>query len=245
MPKKQKIVQVVPSIPSICLKINISSGLCGVCQRPVFEWEKIVETNDVKGNEISFNPWVSRGHYSEGSYSTWNPEFVDRRIYLPYCYKCWYQYSDYIIISDGFYYNNGLHLVTNWSFEKNIKVKRTSGEIQDGNEFFTCLWNHKQVPENEKTDDDKLKEKETIVYCLFNRFVGELMIFVKLKDGQCKPVVVSELQLLNPDLKPFQFRFPNRLPYYKVLQWANKKTEADHEKIQECAWISEWYNPDI
>jgi hypothetical protein len=234
----------IPSIAKICPKVNHSAGLCGVCATPIFDWLKPVK--ECKDDQsILIDPWVRTGHYSEGSYSTWNPIFNDRRMYCKYCYKCWSEFSDYIMIADGFDYT-GLHLVTTWSFEKNIIVKRSSGEIQDQNEFYTKQWNYKSVPEDDKTDQDKEKEKETIVYCLFNRFAGEFMIYVKLvKDGACKPILVSELQKFNPDLPKFQFRFPNRIPYYKVLQWANKQTEADHEKMQEYGWMSEWYNPDI
>jgi hypothetical protein len=259
MPKRKVPEILVPKpieIVSLHPKAHPYAEGCKVCEKPYKDWKQIVDANGNPFDEeklqgekekITYNPWHRRGHYRQGSYSTWNPVFNDRRLYSGYCYECWSQYSDFVMIVDG-NYNGGLHLVTNWSNQENIKVERSSGEMQDGNKFFISQWNFKDVPESEKTMEDKKKEKETIVYCAFNSHLGEFVIFVNLvKDGFCayKPIPISQIKKHNPDLPDFQFRFPNHVEYYKVLQWANKKTEWDYKELTNFACMSEWYNPDI
>jgi hypothetical protein len=258
MPKRKVPEIVVPepqkAIESICPKVNSNSCAegCKVCETPYKDWKQIVDENGKpideekrQDNIIVVNRWQRTGHYNKGAYSTWNPVFNDRRMYSGYCYECWSQFRDYIMIVDG-NYNGGLHLVTNWNNEENIKVERSSGEIQEGNKFFKLQWNYKDVPELEKTTQDKEKEKETIIYCAFNLFFGEFMIFVNLvKDGAHKAVPVSQLKKHNPHLPEFQFRFPNRAEYHKVLQWVNKKTDYDFKQLKVFGCMSEWYNPDL
>jgi hypothetical protein len=227
-----------------------------VCLKEVSEWKQIVhngelykpnpgEVLDKTKDTIVVNPWVSSGHYGRGMYSTWNPAFNDRRVFSGYCYECWSNYSDYIMIVDGNVYG-GLHLVTNWTSETNITVQRTSGEIQEGNTFFTSLWNFKNVPEAEKTQEDKQRELEKIVYAYFNYVLGEFCLVVSLtKDGAHKAVPVSQLMKHNPHLPGFQFRFPNRVPFHKILQWESKNTKWAHKRVKHYGFMSEWYNPDL
>ncbi len=203
--KRKPVEQPVLAIQAVCPKVHrdAPSG-CRVCLKEVSEWKQIVHNGELYKPEhrevldntkstIVFDPWVSIGHYRKGSYTTWNPIFNDWRVYAAYCYECWSQYHDCIMIVDGNAYG-GLHLVTNWTNETNIKVQRTSGEIQEGNTFFTSLWNFKDVPETEKTQEDKERELEKIVYACFNYALGEFCLFVSLtKDGAHKAVAVSQI----------------------------------------------------
>lgn len=228
MNRKRKIVEKETEIQfkSNCMKIHDLSTIgCRVCLKKKSEWKEIQE-----------NPWFSRGEYSTGHYSTWNPIFNDRRIFSCFCYECWVNYRDIIMIVDG-----GLHLVTNWSKEDNLKVQRTSGEIQENNSFFTSLWNFKN---GAKSKQDEKNELEKIIYCFWSSQLKEIMIVVKLEDGGThKAVSVSQLIKLNPHLPGFQFRFPNHVEFYKILQWTNKN--KNDEQLKMFGFISEWYNPDL
>lgn len=258
------VTKVISNHPKVKNSYDMNVG-CGVCGKPHEQWKRIVDQNgnpwrekwrhsddyekhetseELKKETILYNPWYSDGEYGIGRYSTWNPRFNDRRIFSPYCYECWSKNRDYIMVVDG---NacGGLHLVTNWCDITNFKVKRSTGHILNGNKFFTRKWNEKNVPDSEKTNDDKEKEKETIMYCYFDRNICDFMAYVDLSDGLHKPVSITDLKLLNPDFPEFRFRFPNRIMYHKVLQWANKNTERDHEKIKSYGLMSEWYDPDL
>jgi hypothetical protein len=230
---------------TVCPKVRawpeVADGACGICLQPIGENEPLPD-----GKQMLIR------NYSGHNFTTSDPPMAQSRVYRPFCYACWSKHYTPAIVVDGFrrYFLNHystLHVVCNWQNVEDIKMQRTSGKIDQKCKLVTQYF------------DDTEKQ---VSFINFNTFLGEPMVYLWTDDPYVsKCLYLSDIQKLNPHLPPFQWRFPNRIPFHQIIQWLNKppyprknNASADGSTIDggsefrdlhKLFYLSEWYNPDI
>lgn len=185
-------------------------------------------------------------NYSGHNFTTSNPPMAEARVYRPFCFSCWSKHYTPAIVVDGFYryflnHYSTLHVVSNWHSFEDIKVERSSGKIDQKCKLVTQYFDE--------------KEKQ-VSFINFNTFLGEPMLYLWTDDPHIhKCLYLSDIQKLNPHLPPFQWRFPNRVPFHTIIQWlhkppfpSNKASDsewASFRDLHKLFYLSEWYNPEI